>query len=389
MSDTYSRRSLSLVPESRAGAAPAPETTLVDVTAGVLPSIQAMRDYPAVSVVLAVAGPTFGDADRGRGEELATEAAHRLSYEFGPSAVAAIVDPIRRALADIVGARVDGGVAILHTTDELHAFRLSITPTERVAVDPTFATRDLVRSLAESEPYGVVVLAKDRARIVAVTPDGARLVAEIDERDQRPGLADRRGHLHQAERGERDQRQIEAFMARVSHRIDTEPALRSLDLVVVAPDHLSTRFQRLHRSTHGARIAGRIPGNRMNESPESVAAITRTVIRSHRAASEHEVLDQLARAEREGRADRGVEATWHVLHQHSRLHLVVEHDFVYAAYLASDGLHVVPASVPETPSATDDLVDEMIELAMAKRGTVSFVAPGSLGGDGVAVIRRH
>ena len=354
-----------------------------------LPSIQELRDYPAVSLILATAGPTFGAADRARGEELVVEAARRLAYEFGPSTVTNIVDPIRRVLTELVGARVDGGVALLRATDELHAFRLTIAPTERVVVDPTFATRDLVRSVAESQPYGVVVLAKDRARLIVVALDGARLVAEIDERDPQRRHADRRGHLHQGERSGRDQRQVEAFMARVSHRVNAEPALRSLDLVIVAPDHLSTRFQRSHHPNHGARIAGRIPGNRLSASPESLAGIARTVIRTHRTALEHEVLDQLAHADREGRADRGVEATWHALHHASGLHLVVEHDFAFAAYLASHGTHVLPAAVPETPSATDDLVDEMIELAMLKLGKVSFVAPGSLDGDGVAVIRRH
>ena len=139
----------------------------------------------------------------------------------------------------------------------------------------------------------------------------------------------------------------------------------------------------------GARIAGRIPGNRLRDSPASLAGIARTVIRSHRTALEREVLGQLGRAGREGRTDRGVEATWHALHHASGVHLVVEHDFTFPAYLASEGTEVLPAAVRETPSATDDLVDEMIELAMLKLGTVSFVSPGSLDGDGVAVIRRH
>ena len=389
MSATRSRRALSLVPESGTHEAQPPKRSLVDITAGTLPSIQEPREYPAVSVILAAAGPTFSAADRARGEELVSEAAHRLAYEFGPSVVAEIVDPLRRALAELVGARVDGGVALLRATDEMYAFRLAITPTERVVVDPTFATRDLVRSVAESQPYGVIVLAKDRARLIVVTPEGARLVAEIDERDLPHQQADRRGHLHQPERSGRDQRQVEAFMARVSNRVNTEPALRSLDLVVVAPDHLSSRFQRSHLPSHGARIAGRIPGNRLNASPESLAGMARPLIRSHRSALEQEVLDQLARADREARADRGVEATWQALHHASGLHLIVEHDFSFAAYLASDGTHVLPAAVPETPSATDDLVDEMIELAMLKRGMVSFVEPGSLDGDGVAVIRRR
>jgi hypothetical protein len=386
MSDASSRRALSLAPGPDT---PVPQRSLVDITAAMLPSIQATREYPAVSVIVAAEGPTFGAADRARGEELVAEVARRLAYEFALGTVANIVDPLRRALAEMVGARVEGGVALLCATGELHAFRLSITPTERVVVDPTFATRDLVRSLAESEPYGIVVLAKDRARFMVVTPVGARLVAEIDERASLGRSADRRGHQHRSERAGRDRRQVEAFLARVSHRVNAEPALRSLDLVTVAPDHLSARFQRLHRPSHGARVVGRIPGNRLDASPKSVACVARTVIGSHRRTLEHEVLEQLARADREGRADRGVEAAWHALHHASVVQLVVEHDFAFAAYLAPEGTELLPAAVRETPAATDDLVDEMIELTMSKLGTVSFVEPGSLGGDGVVVIRRH
>jgi hypothetical protein len=387
MPSTSPRRRLSLVREPRGRESHT--FSLADVSAGMLSPIQARREYPAVSVIIATEGPTFTADDRARGQELVTQAARRLAYEYGPSFVAEIVDPLREALAETVGARVNGGVALLRGAHEMHAFRLTITPTERVVVDPTFATRDLVRSVAESEPYGIVVLAKDRARLIVVTPEGARDVAEIDERQSEDDPVDRRGHLHQAERSVRDQHHIDAFIARVGHRVNNEPVLRSLDLVVVAPDHLSTRFERSHQPAHGARIAGRIPGNRLKESPETLARLARTVIASHRSAIELEVLDELARADREGRADRGIDATWQALNFGSGLRLVVEHDFAFAAYLASDGIHVLPAAVPETPSATDDLVDEMIELALLKSGSVAFVAPGSLNGDGVAVIREH
>ncbi len=389
MSNAGSRRALSLAPVPDPCEAAAPQRSLVDITAAVLPSIQAPREYPAVSVIVAAAGPTFGAADRARGEEMVAEVARRLAYEFGPSTVVAIVDPLRRALAELAGARVEGGVALLRATDELHVFRLTVTPAERVVVDPTFATRDLVRSVAESQPFAIVVLAKDQARLIVAAPDGARLVAEIDEREPQGRAADRRGHLHQPQRPGRDQRQVDAFLARVGSSVNGEPSLRSLDLVIVAPDHLGIRFERSHRPSYGARIAGRIPGNRLSDSPVSLAGIARTVIRSHRSTLEREVLDQLGRADREERADRGVEATWHALHHASGVHLVVEHDFVFPAYLSSDGTEVLPAAVRETPAATDDLVDEMIELAMSKLGTVSFVAPGSLDGDGVAVIRRR
>ena len=388
MSKSHSRR-LSVHDSALETRAVEPPPNLLDVTAHILPSIQAEREYPAVSVVLAVAGPTFGLDDKTRAEGLVSEAARRLAYELDPRAVEAMVDPLRRALAELVGARVAGGVALLRATGELHAFRLTVTPTERVVIDPTFATRDLVRSVANSEPYGVVVLAKDQARLLVVSANGARRVAEIDERKLQGHDADRRGHLHQPERSERDQRQVDAFLGRVSHQVNCEPALRSLDVVVVAPDPIATRFQRLHDAKGGAQIAGHVPGNRLNASPDSLADLTRVVMRSHRTARERDVLEQLANADRVGRAERGIDATWTALQQSPSLHLIVEDGFAFAAYLASDGTHVIPAAVPETPSATDDLVDEMIELAMAKHGTVSFVAPGSLGGDGVAVIRNH
>ncbi|MEO6469640.1 MAG: hypothetical protein ABIP21_11110 [Acidimicrobiia bacterium] len=373
-------------PETRAVESP---PTLVDVTAHILPSIQAEREYPAVSVVLAVTGPAFGLDDRTRGEALVSEAARRLAFELDPRAVEAMVDPLGRALANLVGARVEGGVALLRAIGELHAFRLTVTPSERVVIDPTFATRDLVRSVTGSEPYGIVVLAKDQARLLVVSANGARRVAEIDERTPQDHDVDRRGHLHQPERSGRDQRQFDAFLGRVSHQVNCEPALRSLDVVVVAPDPIATRFQRLHDAKEGAQIAGHVPGNRLSASPDSLADLTRTVMRSHRTARERVVLDELANAERAGRAERGIDATWSALQQSSSLHLIVEDGFAFAAYLATDGTHVIPAAVPETPSATDDLVDEMIELAMSKHGTVSFVEPGSLDGDGVAVIRNY
>jgi len=69
--------------------------------------------------------------------------------------------------------------------------------------------------------------------------------------------------------------------------------------------------------------------------------------------------------------------------------LAVEQGFYYPARLARNGDQIQPATDPHAPDVIDDLVDELIELVIARGGWIALLDDHTLPtGTGVALTLR-
>jgi hypothetical protein len=73
--------------------------------------------------------------------------------------------------------------------------------------------------------------------------------------------------------------------------------------------------------------------------------------------------------------------------------LMVEQGFFHPARIADDGDTLLPAPDPHAPDVVDDVVDELIELVLARGGWIALLDDGTLardgGPDGVALTLRR
>jgi hypothetical protein len=145
--------------ERRAPAPPPPSPEQVVL-------LQAVRSYPAVSVLLNTTparAMTAADAARLRG--LVDLAARRLRAEAPKGKEPALVADLHR-LADRAAAAPTGtAVALFASSGTAEHVALPLAVRERVVVDPTFATRDLVRSLHRTPRHLVLSLSSREARL--------------------------------------------------------------------------------------------------------------------------------------------------------------------------------------------------------------------------------
>jgi len=125
---------------------------------------QANRQYPSVSLLLPVS--CAGDPWRDRLRELHAVAETRLREEFGAAVDTALLGRLHQAVDNAEFGSDAASLALFVNSDGAWSVPLGVRVRERVVIDDTFATRDLVNAANRSPSYWLLALALDRPRLL-------------------------------------------------------------------------------------------------------------------------------------------------------------------------------------------------------------------------------
>ena len=363
------------------GPFPAPARPPSPPTAAQVLLLQAIHGYPAVSLLMnTTCAAVMTTPDAATLRRLVRQATQRLTSEtlsetaevllaLDRLATQAAVGPTGRALAVYAS---PGGAFIVHLPVEVH---------ERVAIDPTFATRDLVRSLHRTPRHAVLVLTSREARLLdgigeTLRPAPGSTFPLSNPKQQtkdpsRPGMsvADNTTFLQHVEQA-------------LTLHLQRHPA----PVVIVGPERVLARFMAL---TKVPRLAGTIPADIGNHQLTALVQRIRPVLESYLRGRQDEGLRLLDRRTGEKRAVSGMQSCWLAARYEPVEMLAVEEGLFYPARLSSDGDLLMPADDVEHPEVLDDAVDELIERVLQRGGWVALVEDGTLAAhDRVALTVR-
>lgn len=364
--------------------------TLLATTAEHLKRLQTTTGDPLVSLVCSTSPDLqVTDLEMARLESLVERARERLELEMSSSEAQSFVLPARDAIAKLRGSRTGHGIAVFSDGKSAQAFRILTKVDDRVVVDPTFATRDLARSLAENPPYRCLVLGQETARLLVGDGDRVHevtggLFPMIDRRADERGVDHRVTSLRAHGMHKRDQHLAAAFLRRVATALAAHPSSHLPLFVVVAKSLAGTL-----RSTTALHPAGVVVGTHEKTSAGRLQSIIRPSIDEHLLALADAAYERLQTASRSRRAAFGVQHVWTAARRSKIETLLVEESFRFPAWTTLGERHLVRAFTTEAPEVIDDAVDEIIEMVQQSGGRVCFVAPGRLGSDGVAAVLSH
>ena len=364
--------------DARGGSAPGVILTATTLTTSLVLALQTVRGYPCVSLLLRTRpGERMDDADLVRLHHLADQALDRLdaSGQTGRGS------QLSRTLHDLIEAastaRTSISLGLFASRAMGRSVLLGVDVEDRAVVDHTFATRDLVRALHRTPRHVVLVLERHRVRLLdgaagelrPAPTGGFPLHSTIDLTGRQP---------------EEDRR---AFLETVDRRLGTYRALHPCPLVVLGAPTVVRDYLRLAR--HAGRLAGTLD---LDDVPTSVAGLRariRPLLASYLGAREREAMELLERREGEFRVASGVQAAWSAARRERPEMLVVEPGLMVPARLSRDGDTLTVADQVGEPDVIDDIVDELIELVLARGGWVAFAHDGALTAhDGVALTIR-
>lgn len=347
--------------------------------------LQAASGYPMISVLLRTTpGATMADDDRRRLAALVEHAGARVERELGTTVAASLTQPLRELAARAADRPAARSLALFVGEDVVEGYRLTVPVEERTVVDPTFATRDLMRALAAHPPVRVLALAADGARLFLAAHDQLTEVEEPElpepPLDEHP---DRRGHQHQAELSHRRAVHVDRFLRAVDDALRTDPVLGHLPLVVAAAEPILGRFRNLARTP----IVGTVRGHHLRRPIRDLAAAVQPVIRAHVDAETRRDLARLTDAADRHQARVGLGEVWAAALDHQVHLLLVDQAYRVAGVPTDDGRAVLTHPDPEAPGVLDDAIDELIEMVHRAEGRVRFVPTDSLP-HGVAAVMR-
>lgn len=345
--------------------------------------LQSARGYPSVSVLMSTTpAAAMTPLDRSRLRALGRDAADRLGAELLPQA-AALVDEVHRvidaactsATARALGIFVSGAASVRVT--------LPVEVQDRVVVDPTFATRDLVRALHRTPRHVVLVLSEREARLY----DGVGGVLRPAATGTFPLRREASVRGRHPDRPQLRETETLGFLRSVDTALGTYRAQHPSPLVLVGPPRVLAALTGVAR--HLGRLAGTVSGNHISTPLDSLSARIGPAIEEYLRSRQEEALGLLDRRTGEERSVSGIAACWLSARRERPEMLAVEEGLFAPARLSADGDYLHPATDVEHPDVVDDVVDELIETVLHRGGWVALVEDGALAEhDGVALTLR-
>lgn len=340
------------------------------VTPDLVTRLQSLRGYPCITILASTQpGMTMRGNDVATLRSLTGLARQRLSSD-GVEGAESLLDKLYALISEAVGRPVDRGVALFVSAEHSCRVTLPVSVVDRCVIDPTFATRDLVRSLHHTPRHAVLMLSADHARLLH--GHGTSLTSAPSS------VFPARRRTAGKSRDRKAERPI-AFLRRVDRALGAALTLNPMPLVLAAAEPTASNFRGLSRNT--ARLAGIVKGNHLNTPSEGLVDLIRPVLLDYLKSRGREALDLIEQRAHSGRVLRDISSAWLAARWERPEMLAVEEDYFYPARLGLDGDSLLPADDVDHPDVIDDAVDELIEIVLSRGGWIALLAPGQLPDD--------
>lgn len=352
--------------------------------------LQAKTGYPMISVLL----PTHRTSPDNKRDpivldNLLKETRARLQKEFSDRETAALMDKLDEMASEIDFRYAADGLALFASTDHAEWHRLPFPVAERVVIDETYATRNLVFAFNRSPRYRLLVLSEKPTSLFEGMRDE---LLEIKDRGfpmtfTGPGAGEPVPKGIGIEKSQVVNTAMLKFFRAAGDALSELHKPDPLPVVVAGVDRYLAWFR--EATSQPDWIAGVIEGSHARTPAHELGSMAWRVIRDWLKKQRDEVLEKLDAATGANRAAAGLQECWRVSREGRVDTLLVEEDYHVAGRINASGT-LVPAGDPAAPGVIDDAVDEMIEIVLAQGGRAVFYTPGRLADrDRIAAILRY
>jgi hypothetical protein len=335
-----------------------------------LDQLQQMRSWPSLTVVFnTTRGAIITDSERATGHRLIQEASDRLGSPDGDvndELRDRLIAELHQLLGSQTEVRSGHAIALCASPEYAAAVALGGRVEERVVIDETFATRDLVADLNRTASYRVTTVSESTIRTFV---------------GDRTRLAEERGDAWPVVRAEESNDTV--WSRQVSDQ------LRSLDAAFPLPTVLVGVKRTLARVVEDSDVTmiGEVTGNHDRTGAAELHTLVWPVVLDWIGQREQRALDRLDDARSGRRYASGVDEIWPLATDKRIELLVVESGYTLSAHIGDNG------QLDRSPNAdgrvTDDVIDEAIEAVLQSGGKITMVADGTLDDHGrVAAVLR-
>jgi hypothetical protein len=340
-----------------------------------LEHLQSLTQVPALSILLTThrAFPE-NKQDPIRVKNLVDEAKERLAQEFSQRDLEPLLKRLDGLVDTIDYPHTLDGLALYVSHDFAKLYYLPFSIPERIVIDQTFATRDLVYGLHRELRYWVLLLSQGSTRLFAGTGE---TLEEIHDQlfpvpMTGPGATSPMPfHADSSYLDDRHRR----FFQQVDSALEVYNKGEDLPLVVGGVDRQISFFKEVSQFT--SLIAGTLTGNFDRVTAAELTGPVWSVVQNVRQQQQTHAMQELDVAMDAQKVVSTIGESWRLAQEGRGKLLLVEKNYHVPATVNDRGGLDMVEQVGGT-EIMDDAIDEIIEAVLAKGGRVALVDDDSL-----------
>ena len=277
---------------------------------------------------------------------------------------------------------------LLFVNEEIATFtRLPISVGNRLVIDTTFATRDLIRALHFETNYLILVLTEKKARLLEALSD--RLVQEIgkpfpiENTDLFPTM------VREKKNASIQTRYLAEFFNRIDKEVNAIRYLHNLPVFICGESSNFHEYLKIADQKHTI-FPVYMKGNHEKETSQRVVTESWKILHRHCIEKENKRLEELELALTNGNYLCDVNEIWEAIPEGRIQTLFLEENLFQSAQITKNALILVGEEDRNLQNVVDDIYDELIEANLNHGGDVVFLPDGSLKKfNGFAAITRY
>ncbi len=321
-----------------------------------LAELQRQHAYPSITLLMnTTPGAPMGSGQVANALRLADNADRRLDGDIADELRGAIIQTLVELIHESASQPASQALALCVSPHYSAAIKVGRAVSERVIVDETFATRDLVADLNRTALYRVITISDRSTRLLI--GDRQRLVEERTEQWPITREADQ---------------SLSSWTRAVMHALRREHQRFPLPTIVAG-------VERSVRQTLNAaefESIGAIPGNHDRTSWIDLHNLAWPIVTDWLRTDRVRAMEKLDSARSHRKYAGGVHEIWPLANE-GRVDLLVVEE-AYRLSVRVDGDDLTLADDSEAPDVVDDIIDEVIEVVLRHGGNTVIVPDGDL-----------
>jgi len=320
-------------------------------------------------------------------KNLVKEAEQRIAADSSITNANQLVESLKRLETNIDHNYNLESLVLFVNENMAEYLRLPISVENRVILDSSFATRDLVRAMHIESNYYILVLSQQKVRLIEAMND--KVVEEVGtpfpiENDQ----------LYSTSKGEladagRQTNLVAEFFNRIDKAVNEIRQRNPLPVLICTEEGNYHEYLKIADQKHSI-LDARLNKNRVDEKDHAIVREAWEVVKEYNAKRNNERMEELEQAVGSGNFLSDINDIWLAIGQGRIRTLFIETGLYHSGILNGGNLELVADDRKNEPEVIDDIYDELIEQNMKFGGDVVFLPKGKLDKfNGFGAITRY
>lgn len=265
--------------------------------------------------------------------------------------------------------------------------RLPISVEDRVVIDYTFATRELVRALHHEANYYVLLISQQKVRLIEAFND--KVVGEVSG-----SFPMENTELYSTSRDElanaKKQRNLLAeFFNRIDKAVNEVRKTNPLPVLICSEESNYHEYLKVADQKHSI-FETYLNKNRLDEKAHHIVSEAWKVVKEHKTKQNNARKSELEIAVNEGKFLSDVNDIRRALHEGRIQTLFIEQGLFQPGIIADDIITLITHDERNRKDVVDDVYDELIETNMNFGGDTVFLPKGELADfNGFGAVTRY